>query len=205
MAKKDPYVEFLKEDFKELFGQLELTPIQRKFLSSRWLDQVLWMEKKANTCRDRHYRLRLSAIILGVIVPILVGLNVNDQNRRLRVVVDALTISLSATVAVSAAVEEFFHYGERWYHYRRTVESLKTYGWQFSQLSGRYSKYTTHTAAFPDFTNQVEEVIQRDVEVYVTQVAKTDEEEDGPSGMSMSSSFMESADQGDSDASPPMH
>ena len=174
MARKDPYVEFLKEDFNDLFGQMELTAIQRKFLASRWLDQVLWMEKKANHCRDRHYRLRLSAIILGVIVPILIG--INPGNERAEKALQYATISLSAIVAVSAAVEEFFHYGERWYHYRRTVESLKTYGWQFSQLSGRYAKYPTHTMAFQDFADQVEEVIQRDVEIYVTQVAKSEED-----------------------------
>lgn len=201
MAKKDPYVEFLKEDFTDLFGQLDLTPVQRKFLSSRWLDQVLWMEKKANTCRDRHYRLRLSAIVLGVIVPILIGINVNDENRRLRTAIDVLTISMSATVAVCAAVEEFFHYGERWYHYRRTVESLKTYGWQFSQLSGRYSKYPNHAAAFPDFSNQVEEVIQRDVEVYVTQVAKS-EDDDGQSVPPMLPAALEPDSSSDADEHP---
>lgn len=176
MAKKDPYADYLKADFQDLFGELELTPIQRKFLMSRWLDQVLWMEKKAGVCRDRHYRLRLSAIIFGVIVPILIGINVGD-NERLRQAKEYLTIGLSTVVAVSAAVEEFFHYGERWFHYRRTVESLKTYGWQFSQLSGRYARHATHTEAFPDFANQVEEVIQRDVEVYVTQVANTEDEQ----------------------------
>lgn len=174
MAKKDPYTEFLKDDFRDLFGQLDLSDIQRKFLGSRWLDQVLWMEKKANHCRDNHYRLRLSAIILGVIVPILIGINV--ENESLRKTKEYVTIGLSAIVAISAAVEEFFHYGERWYHYRRTVESLKTYGWQFSQLSGPYAKYADHKEAFMAFANQVEEIIQRDVEIYVTQVAKTEEE-----------------------------
>ena len=174
MAKKDSYTEFLKDDFKDLFEQLDLTEIQRKFLGSRWLDQVLWMEKKANHCRDRHYQLRLTAIILGVLVPVLIGINVGEG--RAAKVKEYVTIGLSAIVAVSAAVEEFFHYGERWYHYRRTVESLKTYGWQFSQLSGPYGKFPTHKEAFMSFANQVEEVIQRDVEVYVTQVAKSDED-----------------------------
>jgi hypothetical protein len=173
MAKKDSYTEFLKDDFTSLFEQLELTEIQRRFLNSRWLDQVLWMEKKANHCRDRHYRLRLTAIILGIIVPVLIGISV--ANPRLSKAKEYAAIGLSAIVAVSAAVEEFFHYGERWYHYRRTVESLKTYGWQFSQLSGPYAKFPTHKQAFMSFANQVEEVIQRDVEVYVTQVAKTEE------------------------------
>lgn len=174
MARRDPYTDFLKDDFQDLFGQLELTEVQRKFLGSRWLDQVLWMEKKANHCRDRHYRLRLTAIILGVLVPVLIGINVGTgRNAKIK---EYVTITLSAIVAVSAAVEEFFHYGERWYHYRRTVESLKTYGWQFSQLTGPYARFASHKEAFSAFANQVEEVIQRDVEVYVTQVAKTEED-----------------------------
>ena len=176
MAKKDPYTDFLKDDFSSLFQQLDLSEVQRKFLSSRWLDQVLWMEKKANHCRDRHYSLRLSAIILGVIVPILIGLPLPAERESLQRAKEYLAIGLSAIVAVSAAVEEFFHYGERWYHYRRTVESLKTYGWQFSQLSGPYAKFSTHQEAFLPFANQVEEIIQRDVEVYVTQVAKYEDE-----------------------------
>lgn len=51
------------------------------------------------------------------------------------------TFGLSQIVAISAAIEEFFHYGERWRHYRRTVESMKTQGWQFSQLTGPYRIY----------------------------------------------------------------
>jgi hypothetical protein len=190
MAKKDTYTEFLKEDFKDLFEQLELTDVQRKFLQSRWLDQVLWMEKKATLCRDRHYRLRLTAIILGVIVPILIGINVGD-NTRLRNTKEAVAIGLSAIVAVSAAVEEFFHYGERWYHYRRTVESLKTYGWQFSQLSGRYANFPNHQEAFRDFSNQIEEIIQRDVEVYVTQVANTEDDSNKSASAMMPSPLTE--------------
>lgn len=180
MAKKDSYGDFLKQDFGQLFEMLDLSDVQRHFLRSRWLDQVLWMEKKAAQCRDRHYRLRLTAIIFGVVVPVLVGLDVGE-NEIAENVKRYLTIGLSTVVAGSAAIEEFFHYGERWHHYRRTVESLKTQGWQFSQLSGPYSKFKTHTTAFANFADQVEEVIQRDVEVYVTQLAKTDEEKAQPS------------------------
>jgi hypothetical protein len=82
------------------------------------------------------------------------------------------TIVLSGIVAVSSAVEEFFHYGERWYNYRRSAESLKAQGWQFFQLSGHYRPYKSHEEAFVVFADQVEEIIQRDVEVYVTQVAR---------------------------------
>lgn len=174
MAKKNDYAEFLKQDFGALFAQLELDDVQRHFLRSRWLDQVLWMEKKAAFCRDWHYRLRLTAIVLGVIVPILVG--IEFENNALSKTKRYITIGLSGMVAVSAAVEEFFHYGQRWQHYRRTVESLKTQGWQFSQLSGGYRDFPSHTVAFPVFSDQIEELIQRDVEVYVTQLTKAQKE-----------------------------
>ena len=155
MAKKDSYHEFLKEDFNKLFAGMKLGDVQRHFLRSRWLDQVLWMEGKANFSRARHYLLRVTTIVGGVILPALVSLNINttlkvnniETNTRLRDVIIWSTFGLSQIVAISAAIEEFFHYGERWRHYRRTVESLKSQGWQFSQLTGPYLKYTSRVSA----------------------------------------------------------
>ncbi|MBG1241998.1 DUF4231 domain-containing protein [Nostoc sp. NZL] len=181
MAKKDSYQEFLKEDFNQLFEGMKLGDVQRHFLRSRWLDQVLWMEGKANFSRDRHYFWRITTIIGGVILPALVSLNINSNlqvnNNRARDLILWSTFGLSQIVAISAAIEEFFHYGERWRHYRRTVESLKTQGWQFSQLTGPYRNYTTHEQAFNVFAGHVEDIIQRDVEIYATQVVQEKKEE----------------------------
>ncbi|MGF1936857.1 MAG: DUF4231 domain-containing protein [Nostoc sp. ChiQUE02] len=186
MVKKDSYQEFLKEDFNKLFAGMKLGDVQKHFLRSRWLDQVLWMEGKANSSRDRHYFLRITTIIGGVILPALVSLNINTTNfkvnnietsTRIRDVIIWSTFGLSQIVAISAAIEEFFHYGERWRHYRRTVESLKTQGWQFSQLTGPYRNYTSHEEAFNLFADHVEDIIQRDVEIYATQVIQEKKEE----------------------------
>ncbi|MEB3337737.1 MAG: DUF4231 domain-containing protein [Leptolyngbyaceae bacterium] len=183
MAKPDPYRDWLKKDFGELFQELHLKEAQKKFLQSRWLDQLMWTEGKASQTRDRYYALRLTAIIGGVIVPVLVSFEVSN-NENLTKALRYLTIGLSGVVAVSAAVEEFFHYGERWQHYRRTAESLKTQGWQFSQLSGSYRTFKTHEDAFVVFADRIEEIIQRDVEIFVTQVSqekqKDKDDEDKP-------------------------
>jgi hypothetical protein len=180
MAKKDSYQEFLKADFNKLFEGMNLGDGQRHFLRSRWLEQVLWMEGKAILSRDRHYFLRITTIVGGVILPALVSLNINTTqqvNDRVKNVIIWSTFGLSQVVAISAAIEEFFHYGERWRHYRRTVESLKTQGWQFSQLTGPYRNYTTHEQAFNVFAGYVEDIIQRDVEIYATQVVQEKKEE----------------------------
>ncbi|MEH1806646.1 DUF4231 domain-containing protein [Nostoc sp.] len=150
----------------------------KHFLRSRWLDQVLWMEGKANLSRDRHYFLRITTIIGGVILPALVSLNINTNFKpNNRDIIMWSTFGLSQIVAISAAIEEFFHYGERWRHYRRTVESLKTQGWQFSQLTGPYRNHPSHEQAFNLFASHVEDIIQRDVEIYATQVVQEKKEE----------------------------
>ncbi|MEH2251550.1 DUF4231 domain-containing protein [Nostoc sp.] len=180
MARKDSYQEFLKEDFNKLFEGMNLGDVQRHFLRSRWLDQVLWMEGKANFSRDRHYLLRITTIVGGVILPALVSLNISTTqqvNDKVKNVIIWSTFGLSQIVAISAAIEEFFHYGERWRHYRRTVESLKSQGWQFSQLTGPYRNYISHEQAFNLFAGQVEDIIQRDVEIYATQVVQEKKEE----------------------------
>ena len=164
MTAKTSYREFLQQELGSLIDTLDLSDLQKRFLRSRLLDQVLWMEGRADETRNWYYRLRLATITGGVLIPVFVSLNMSF----LRYV----SIILGIVVAISAAVEEFFHYGERWRHYRRTVELLKIEGWKFFQLSGSYSRYKNHGEAYPVFAARVEEIIQSDVDVYITEVVK---------------------------------
>lgn len=169
MAVQADYRSLMKADLSALIDALELSAFQKQVLRSRWLDQLLWMEGRADAARDWYYRLRLTTIVGGVVLPALVSLNEG--------VLRWVTIGVSVLIALSAAIEEFFHYGERWRHYRRTVERLKTEGWQFFQMSGSYRRFKSHRDAHPLFSARVEEIIQRDVEQYVTTVVPEQEEE----------------------------
>ncbi|WP_235006763.1 hypothetical protein [Calothrix rhizosoleniae] len=40
------------------------------------------------------------------------------------------------------------------------------------EITGSYASYKTHEEAFSHFTGAVEEIIQRDVEMYVTKVTQ---------------------------------
>jgi hypothetical protein len=162
------YEGWLKADFSGLIGQLRLSELRRRFLESRWLDQLLWVEGRASHNRNRYYFWRLLTILGGVTVPALVTLNLNGS---VRAPLSWATFAVSLLVAISAAVEGFFRYGERWRHYRRTAELLKTEGWQFFQLTGHYRRHTTHASAYPLFASRVEDVLQQDIDAYITTVA----------------------------------
>ncbi|MGZ8366751.1 MAG: DUF4231 domain-containing protein [Nitrospira sp.] len=162
-----------RAEMDQLITAIELPELNKQFLRARWLEQIMWMEEKALDALWWHRVLRLATIIGGVIVPALVSWSVGDGDDLMK----ALTFIVSLVVALSAAVEEFFRYGERWRHYRRTVESLKSEGWQFLQLSGPYVNMT-HSQAYPAFATRVEELSREEVDRYMTQVAKDKKEED---------------------------
>ena len=91
------------------------------------------MEAAAQRTRTRYYALRLTTVVGAVIVPALVSINAVGGTRGR---VTWLTFAVSLVVAVSAAVEGFFRFGDRWRHYRSLVEELKSEGWDFHELSG---------------------------------------------------------------------
>jgi len=167
------YPDMLREELGGYVDDLALTDMQKRFLRGRWLDQVAWMEGKAAQAQKRYYRLRLATVIGAVLVPALVSLQTLDAD--LERAAQVLSVLVSLVVAVSAAIEQFFDFGGRWQHYRRTVEQLKTEGWSFMQLSGRYAEVATHAAAYGTFADRVEHIIQSDVEVFVTEVVGKDE------------------------------
>jgi SLOG in TRPM, prokaryote/Protein of unknown function (DUF4231) len=162
------YEDLLKADFNGLIDELRLSELRRRFLRSRWLDQLLWVEGRATRNRNRYYFWRLITILGGVTVPALVTFNLNGSARA---PLAWATFAVSLLVAISAAVEGFFRYGERWRHYRRTAELLKTEGWQYFQLTGHYRRHPTHASAYPLLASRVEDILQQDIDAYITTVA----------------------------------
>lgn len=176
-----PYCERLKQDMSSLIDTLDLSDLQKRFLRSRWLDQVVWMEDKTAEAQKWYYLLRLTSIVGGVILPALVSLDTScGGTTKLSWTppyINFITFIISLLVAISLAIEEFFNYGERWRHYRRTVESLKIEGWEFFQLSGGYKDFQNHNEAYQSFAARVEDILRHDVDAYISEVVREKKKE----------------------------
>src|SRR5882672_10901152 len=109
MTTQQSYDAALKDELGALIDAVELPDLHKRFLRLRWLDQMLWAEKRAGQARNRYYSLRLLAIIGGVAVPALVSLNQNQQ-ASIAAVAGWVTFALSLAVAISLAVESFFRW-----------------------------------------------------------------------------------------------
>jgi len=61
----------LNTELSGLIEALALPALPKQMLRARWLDQLLWRESRADAARDWYYRLRLTTIIGGVLLPAL--------------------------------------------------------------------------------------------------------------------------------------
>jgi len=145
----------LNQEFLPIIDELQIDDIQKSFLRIRWLGQLNWLKTRAKQSRDRYYFLRLVTIIGGSLVPALITLKF-----------DIAALIVSQLVAISAAVEELFHYGENHRRYRNSAEGLKYEGWQFLQLVGVYGD-SIHAEAFHLFAANVELILKQDLEGYI--------------------------------------
>jgi Protein of unknown function (DUF4231) len=166
----------LRYELERIIEKLDLEPLQKEFLRLRWLDQVLWMEERANNAKVRYYILRLTTIVGGVIIPALISARVPSVET---IPITSVVFVVSLLVAISAALEGFLRYGEQWRHYRLKVELLKSEGWLFFQLSGsRYSDFKSHAEAYPRFAHRVEKWNRVEVGEYITELARDKREDE---------------------------
>ena len=178
-SKRPPFgQDWLRSDLEQMVASFTLSDEQRHFVSSRWLENVLWMESAAQRTRTRYYGLRLITIIGAVIVPSLVSINAVGSSKQ---AITWVTFVVSLIVALSAAVEGFFRFGDRWRHYRSLVEELKSEGWAYHELTDPYaSDGATHATAFPPFVQRVNALLARETQTYIADIATPAQASDTP-------------------------
>jgi len=167
------------ERLSTFLDTIDIPEFQRELLRQRWLDQIGWMSKQAKRARRRYLWVRLPVVVGGVMIPalitILLSAGAAPQIDWLFGIptwwVRAFTFFLSLLVASLAAADEVLRYAERWRHYRATAERLKTLGYQYLMLNGAFRRYPSHAEAFSAFTERVEDVLNEDVEGYLSAVA----------------------------------
>jgi hypothetical protein len=162
--KQRPDVEV--QDLRTAIDRLPLKDESKQALDARFLGQLGWMQSNAQRNRFLHSLFRLTAIIGGVTVPALVSLNLKGGAGTS---VRWVTFGISLLAAISAAIDEFFAYGDKWRHFRRIGETLKSEGWSFVQLSGQY-RGRSHAGAVAELADAVERISQEDRKAYLTTI-----------------------------------
>ena len=168
----------LEATYGEVIDALGLDERDRQFMRLRWLDQLAYSERVSRHARRWYHALRLITVVGALIVPALIGAQVSESVRSWAA---GAAFAISLLVAICAGVEELFHFGERWRHYRQLAEQLKSEGWTFFQLAGPYAEFgRSYADACPTFVGRIEALLQSDVKTYLRDVVR--EREQKPPG-----------------------
>ncbi len=163
------YLDWLRQNFTQQIDNLKLSGEDKdskiNYLKNRWLDQTIFYEKRATLMQSLYRNLRLCVVIGGVIIPALIGLQLNNPVADF--IKSIIAIGVSLAVASCAAVEEFFNFGEKYRNYRKAAETMKSEWWKFQNLTGRYDKFSDIETAIPTFVQRVEQIIDSDLQNFI--------------------------------------
>jgi hypothetical protein len=72
--------------------------------------------------------------------------------------------TISLMVTASNGFLQLFSLDKNYFEYALTTEQLKTEGWQYFQLSGKYEDDESHQEAYKDFSKSIENIKRKQVE-----------------------------------------
>jgi Protein of unknown function (DUF4231) len=144
-----------------------LTPLQIRIIELRYLNLLRQYERRL-VFVDFYYHFSRGFVSLGsVLVPALLSIQSPTASYSLPLYWTTWSISLLVTILHNFT--NIFRFDKKFTGIHATLERLKTEGWQYFELSGRYSghhghKTPTHSNQYMYFVNTVEKIRLRQIE-----------------------------------------
>jgi hypothetical protein len=154
-----------KQIITKMLEEIDLEVYQKEYLQGRFID-ILYDDFDLVAIKNKiaFQILRLTALVAGVLVPIVA--NLNDNIVLINLNKTALITILGILSSISYGFLQLFQNEKVWLHHRETFEILRTEGYKFLNLAGQYGGYNSHKLAYPHFANILEELIKMDIKAY---------------------------------------
>ena len=136
-------------------------------LKSRFLSEVVEYENRKLKTKKYYDLFRFIVTTGSILLPAILSIGQMDPDK-LPDNFDDISYwsawSLSLMVTVSNGFLQLFSLDKNYFEYAITSEQLKTEGWQFLQLSGKYDEYPDHKSAYRPFCKSIELIKRKQVE-----------------------------------------
>ena len=152
----------------EIINTLELdSETDRSILKSRFLSEVIKYEDRKLHTKKYYDRFRFIVTVGSIILPAILSLGQMDPTKlppNFDQIVYWSSWTISLMVTASNGFLQLFSLDKNYFEYALTTEQLKTEGWQYFQLSGKYEDDESHQAAYKDFSKSIENIKRKQVE-----------------------------------------
>jgi len=140
----------------------------KEIIKSRFVEEVSFYEKKRDHTKRYYNIFRFIVTIGSIFLPAILSMGQMDPTK-LPKNFDQVTFwsswSVSLMVTISNGFLQLFSLDKNYFNYSLVVEQLKTEGWQFFGLSGKYEEYDTHEKkAYKEFCKAIENIKRKQIE-----------------------------------------
>jgi hypothetical protein len=162
--------------FQTALENVNLTPLQRSILEKRYVDLVNQFARRCFVVSIFFHTSRAFVTVGSLIVPALLSIQYTDaspaasSSYSMSYQIYWITWAISLLVTTFNGVQNIFKFEKKYYFLHTTMEQLRSEGWQYIELSGRYSGFytpnerATHENQFVYFCASIEKIKMRQVE-----------------------------------------
>lgn len=152
---------------------IDLPAIQKQHIQSRYINILENLKKRTRKYSITFYMGHFIITVGSLFVPALLSLQNSVQSVSLSngasISVNTITFIVSLLVTIFNGILTLFKIDKKYYFLTTTMEKLRSEGWQFLGLTGRYSGRLndvapTHTNQFMYFAHQIERIKMKQVE-----------------------------------------
>jgi len=140
----------------------------KEILKARFVEEVSYYEKQRDHTKKYYNVFRFIVTTGSILLPAILSIGQMDPAKLPRHFDDVTywsAWSISLMVTISNGFLQLFSLDKNFFSYSLVVEQLKTEGWQYFGLSGKYEEYETHTKqAYKEFCKAIENIKRKQVE-----------------------------------------
>jgi hypothetical protein len=139
----------------------------KEIIKYRFLEEVSYYEKKREKTKKYYNSFRFVVTSGSILLPAILSMGQMDPEKLPK---NFDQVTYWATWLISLAVTgcngflQLFKLDKDYYSYSMVVEQLKTEGWQFFGLSGKYEDFETHQQAYKSFSKSIESIKRKQIE-----------------------------------------
>lgn len=183
------------ERFSEILNKLDLTEVQKDIIRARYLPILHTFQRRATSYSRIYFTGHLVMTIGSLFVPALLSIQYADTGTVLsgipfQVQIFWSTWVLSLLVTICNGILILFKIDKKYFFLHSTLERLRSEGWQYIQLTGKYSghlinhKEPTHDNQFIYFCHAIERIKMKQVneEYYKNMEKDTQQPTNGQNG-----------------------
>ena len=156
------------ENVSGIIDDIELQrPYDRAILKHRFLDEISHYEIKRDGTKKYYNTFRFIVTTGSILLPAILSIGQMDPTKlpkNFSSISYWTSWTISLMVTASNGFLQLFSLDKNYFSYSMVVEQLKTEGWQFFGLSGKYEDYPDHQTAYKTFTKSVESIKRKQVE-----------------------------------------